>query len=409
MAQDDYILFSDSEDGNKIKKAQYSNLKWEKGDQGIQWPQGIQGIQWPKGETWPQWPQGVQWEKGDTWATGATWARINSAAFSGNDIVFGETDGNTVTLSNAKTTLTWPQGEKGEQGEQWETGATGATWPQWPTWPAGNWISSITSSKAWKTTTVTITETNWTTDTFQIQDWADWEGAWDVVWPNSSTDWDIVLFDGATWKIIKDSGKSLNDMQEKLTAWTGIDITNNVISNTQTSAEWWNIWGILSNQTDLQDALDWKQDTLTAWTGISISSNTISNTWVTSVNGSTGAVSLSIPSNTSDLTNDSWFLTSSTWVTSFNWSTWAITYTAPVTSVNGSTWAVTVSAFSPSNAWTTDQVLTKTAGGYAWADASKWIENDTTGTTTTVTKIRAWTEAEYALITPDANTIYYVF
>ena len=27
MAQDDYILFSDSEDGNKIKKAQYKNLK----------------------------------------------------------------------------------------------------------------------------------------------------------------------------------------------------------------------------------------------------------------------------------------------------------------------------------------------------------------------------------------------
>jgi len=97
----------------------------------------------------------------------------------------------------------------------------------------------------------------------------------------------------------------------------------------------------------------------TAGTGISISSNVVSNTWVTSV----------------------------------NWSTWA----------------VTVTAFSPSNAWTTNQVLTKTAGGYAWAAPSGWIENDTTGTTTTVTKIRAWTEAEYALITPDANTIYYVF
>jgi len=154
MAQDDYILFSDSEDGNKIKKAQYSNLKWEKWDQWIQWPQGIQGIQWPKGETWPQWPQGVQWEKGDTWATGAT----------------------------------------------------GATWPQWPTWPAGNWISSITSSKAWKTTTVTITETNWTTDTFQVQDWADWEWSWDVIWPASSTDWHLAVFDWATGKLIKDWG-----------------------------------------------------------------------------------------------------------------------------------------------------------------------------------------------------------
>ena len=40
---------------------------------------------------------------------------------------------------------------------------------------------------------------------------------------------------------------------------------------------------------------------------------------------------------------------------------------------------------------------------------SWWITNDTTGTTTTVTKIWAGTEAEYALITPDATTIYYVF
>ena len=448
MAQDDYILFSDSEDGNKIKKAQYSNLKWEKGDQGIQWPQGIQGIQWPKGETWPQWPQGVQWEKGDTWATGATWARINSAAFSGNDIVFGETDGNTVTLSNAKTTLTWPQGEKGEQGEQWETGATGATWPQWPTWPAGNWISSITSSKAWKTTTVTITETNWTTDTFQIQDWADWEGAWDVIWPSGATDWDIVLFDWVTGKYIKDSGKSLNDL----------------------SSSWGNITGDIEDQTDLMTALNRKQivyancttafntkdkecttasgdyspvawDVIcivfTQWCGVwsprfsfdwgnQLISCTVGTwpanaatlwlwmglvAWMFVYDGTylrtfpvqnttySAGTGISISSNT----------VNNTWVTSFNWSHWAVTYTAPVTSVNGSTWAVTVSAFSPSNAWTTDQVLTKTAGGYAWADASKWIENDTTGTTTTVTKIRAWTEAEYALITPDANTIYYVF
>lgn len=47
-----------------------------------------------------------------------------------------------------------------------------------------------------------------------------------------------------------------------------------------------------------------------------------------------------IPTKTSDLTNDSGFLTSA--VTSFNGSTGAVTYTAPVTSVNGSTGAVTV-------------------------------------------------------------------
>ncbi len=42
------------------------------------------------------------------------------------------------------------------------------------------------------------------------------------------------------------------------TAGTGISIVNNVISSTQTSAEWGNITGTLSNQTDLQNALDGK-------------------------------------------------------------------------------------------------------------------------------------------------------
>lgn len=32
---------------------------------------------------------------------------------------------------------------------------------------------------------------------------------WDVVWPASSTDWNIVVFDGATGKLIKDSGLNI--------------------------------------------------------------------------------------------------------------------------------------------------------------------------------------------------------
>ena len=49
-----------------------------------------------------------------------------------------------------------------------------------------------------------------------------------------------------------------------------------------------------------------------------------------------------IPSKTSDLQNDSGFLTSA--VTSFNGSTGAVTYSAPVSSVNSKTGAVTLSA-----------------------------------------------------------------
>ena len=182
IANNDFILFSDSEDGNKLKKAQYSNLKWEKGD---------------------------------------TWARINSASFSWNDIQFGETDGNTVTLANAKTTLTWPQWQAATitawtttTWEPWTSATVTNSWtsaaavfnftiPAWETW---NGIASITSSKVWKTTTVTITETNGDVDSFQIQDGADGQWSGDVVWPASSTDGHLAVFDGATWKLIKDGG-----------------------------------------------------------------------------------------------------------------------------------------------------------------------------------------------------------
>lgn len=261
MAQDDYILFSDSEDGNKIKKAQYKNLKGEKWDTWATWPQWPQGIQWPQGEQGIQWPQWEQWEQGIQWETWETWARINSAAFSGDDIVFGETDGNTVTLANAKTTLTWPQWPQGEQwiqGVKWDTWATwpqgetwpqweqgiqwpkwdtGATWPTWPTWPAWNWISTITETTSWKVHTITITETDWDTTSFTVSDGADGEWAWDVVWPASSTDGDIVLFDGNTGKIIKDSWKTVSWLESSISAnTTAIGTINWKIPSAATSS-----------------------------------------------------------------------------------------------------------------------------------------------------------------------------
>lgn len=145
VSESDKILILDS-DTNEARLASKEELKGDKGDQ------------WEQGEQWEQWEQGVQW---NPWPA---WASIVSASFSWDDIVFWKDDSSNVTLANAKTTLTWPQGE---QGEQWEQGV------QWPTW---NGIASITSSKVWKTTTVTITETNGTVDTFQVQDWADGGG-----------------------------------------------------------------------------------------------------------------------------------------------------------------------------------------------------------------------------------------
>lgn len=65
-----------------------------------------------------------------------------------------------------------------------------------------------------------------------------------------------------------------------------------------------------------------------------------SNTaYVSSVNGTSGAVTINVPTKTSDLQNDSGFLTSA--VTTFNGQSGAVTYSAPVSSVNGQTGAVT--------------------------------------------------------------------
>lgn len=61
-----------------------------------------------------------------------------------------------------------------------------------------------------------------------------------------------------------------NTKQDTLTAGTGIQIENNVISNTQTSAEWGNITGTLSDQTDLNTALSSKANSATTLSGYGI-------------------------------------------------------------------------------------------------------------------------------------------
>lgn len=160
------------------------------------------------------------------------------------------------------------KGDKGDKWDTWSTWPQGVPWTPWTPWKDWedwedgkdwNWITSVTSTKVWKTTTVTMNFDEWDPFSFEVQDWEDGGGggwSWDVVWPASSTDWHLAVFDWATWKIIKDwwamptiptkvsdltndSGyitSSYHDAtkQDLLTAWTNIQIQNNVIS-----ATWW--------------------------------------------------------------------------------------------------------------------------------------------------------------------------
>ena len=69
-----------------------------------------------------------------------------------------------------------------------------------------------------------------------------------------------------------------------------------------------------------------------------------------------------------------------------------------------------LNGFNPWNAWTTWQVLTKTADGYEFANPSGWdvmVSSQANNILTSWMKIWAWTQANYeSLGTYDNNTVY---
>ena len=240
--------------------------------------------------------------------------------------------------------------------------------------------------------------------------------------------WDLYIYDGTVWLLQINHGKTVSFA---------------------------NLAGSPSDNAALDSALDAKADVSSLATvattgdyGDLLNKPTIPAAQVQSdwTQATTTAVDYiknkpTIPSKTSQLNNDSWFITSSyhdsskqdnlttqtaytskwtstkvpTITTNTLWQVTAITETSiafPVTSVNGSTWAVTVAAFSPSNAWSTGNVLTKTAGGYEWATSS-WgdftISTQANNILTSWVPVRAGTQANYdALGTYDNNWIYLI-
>ena len=239
ICNNDFILFSDSQDCNKLKKAQYSNLKWEKWDTWnaatvcvgstttwLPWSCACVTNSWDCHNavfnfTVPQWPQGCKWD---------TWAKVCAAAFNWDDIDFTDTDGCVTVLCDAKVCLKW---------DKWDTW-TAATVSAWTTttlaawccatvsnsgtcsaavfnfgipkgdkgdtWATWNGIACVEASKAWKVTTVTICETNGCSSSFCVCDGADWQWSGDVLWPSSACNEHLAVFDGTSGKCIKDGG-----------------------------------------------------------------------------------------------------------------------------------------------------------------------------------------------------------
>ena len=128
---------------------------------------------------------------------------------------------------------------------------------------AGNNIQIAADGK-----TISATDTTYTAWDFDIKDLADSTGL--------RTEWSWKQDELIAWTNIQIAAdwKTISATDTTYTAWPGISISNNnVISNTNRSAEWWNISWTLSNQTDLQTALNAKQDNLVAGTNIQIAAD----------------------------------------------------------------------------------------------------------------------------------------
>ena len=148
-----------------------------------------------------------------------------------------------------------------------------------------------------------------------------WWGSGDVVWPASSTDWHLALFDWTTGKLLKD--------------WWAVPTVPTNVSSFNNDA------GYITSS-----ALPWTATTSTAWL-IKIASNTVQSESAQSVTSTSGRTY--------------WVQLDSNWeaVVNIPW-----TDTQAVTSVNNQTWAVTVNEV-PSG-WSNWQLLTWTWSWPAW-------------------------------------------
>ena len=231
-------------------------------------------------------------------------------------------------------------GEKGDKGDKGDTGEQGIQGIPGERGTDGtDGISpTITTSKQGKVTTLTIVDADGT-HTAKILDGADGSGTGDMLKSTYDTNENGIVDNAElvnNHSVLSDVPANAVFTDTTYTAGTGIDITNGVISNTQTSANWGNITGTLSNQTDLQNALDQKanisnlsdvaisgdyDDLIDKPTLFSGDYNDLTNkptipvvpTNVSAFTNDSGYItSASLPTKTSDLTNDSGFVTSNT-------------------------------------------------------------------------------------------------
>lgn len=162
--------------------------------------------------------------------------------------------GSTATISitdkNGTTTAEISDGTNGIDGKDGKDGTDGQD----------GYSPSASVSKVGKIATITITDENGTT-TCEIRDGEDGQGSGDMLKSTYDTDNNGIVDNAEkvnNHTVLSDVPANAVFTDTTYTAGTGIDITNNVISSTQSSAEWGNITGDLDDQTDLMTELNKK-------------------------------------------------------------------------------------------------------------------------------------------------------
>ena len=240
-----------------------------------------------------------------------------------------------------------------------------------------NWVSSDTAPEDPAQWDLWYDSVN---DRLMIYDWTSWNlvwwwgwwGSWDVLWPSSAVDWHLAVFDGASWKIIKDwwavptvptNVSDFNNDAGYITGITSWDVTNALwytpadssalwtaaTKNTWTSS--WNVPVLDSNWKLATSTLPWVAltDTFTVSTSSDLTTLSSAEQW-----------DLAIVTTE----NKTYVLASEPYSTAANWKE-ILAPTGWVTSVNGQTWAVTLDADDISDSTTTNKFVTAT-------DKSTW-------------------------------------
>jgi len=218
IVADDETLIIDSEDWNEVKRIKATKYKGETGDT---WPQGPSGPTWNIGATWNAWTNGTNGTNGADW----------------EDWVWS----------------VWPA---------WIQWIQWVAWNDWADWASMDWTwaynasteyaidevvsylwSSYIAILGWTWQTPDSSPTYWEVVASKWTDWIDWGN---VVWPDTSTDNKLAVWDWVTWELLQDSAidtdwdnLNLPAWAEYRINWTSIPKIAEVVASVAWTPTWW--------------------------------------------------------------------------------------------------------------------------------------------------------------------------